>query len=113
MLLETQKFAIASIIKQWETFIKSGMVLGSLTSHAQHKKALMNHLGPYMDSSFDKLRGRDAYNSFVGALQHAQLITKELAREIYTPEEAMHLEDMGQDVDDIHVVDGLKPLPGF
>ena len=55
----------------------------------------MNHLGPYMDSSFDKLRGRDAYNSFVGALQNAQLITKELVREIYTPEEAMCLEDMG------------------
>ncbi len=112
MLLETQKFAIASIMKQWETFIKSGMVLGSLTSHAQHKKALMNHLGPYMDSSFDKLKGRDAYNSFVGALQHAQLITKELAKEIYTPDEVLTLIQMGQSVDDIHVVDGLYPV-GF
>jgi hypothetical protein len=113
MLLETQKFAVASIIKQWELFTKTGIIAGHLTSHAQHKKALMNHLSPYMDSTFDKLKGREAYNSFVGALQNAELVTKELVREIYTPEEAMHLEDMGQSVDDIHVVDGLKPLPGF
>ena len=113
MLGNTQKFAVASIIKQWELFTKSGIIAGHLKSHNDHKKALMNHLAPYMDSTFDKLKGREAYNSFVGALQNAGLVTTELVREIYTPDEAIHLEDMGQDVSDIHIIDGLEPLPGF
>jgi len=113
MLQETQKFAIASIMKQWETLLKSGLVLGSLKTNAQCKKALMNHIGPYVDKTFNKLTGRDAYNSFVGALTINGLVTEELVKEIYSQEEVEYMEDRGMNTDGIHIVEGLKPLKGF
>jgi len=113
-MLATQKFAMASIIKSWEVFVRTGMTMGSLKSHKEHKNALMNHLRPYMDDSFDKLEGRECFNSFVGALTQNGLVTDSLVKEIYTPDEADYLENcLGQDISDIHIQEGIDPLPGF
>ena len=105
-MLETQKYAIASIIKSWEVFLLRGICMNeSLTNSRQHKNALMNHLAPYMDDSFDKLKGRECYNSFVGALTDAGLVSSNLVKEIYTQEEVDYMESRGVNVDDLHILE--------
>ncbi len=106
MILPTQKFAIASIIKSWEVFLLKGICMNdSLTNSSQYKKALISHLGPYMDDSFNKLEGRECYNSFVGALTGVGLVSSDLVKEIYTQEEVDYIEGQGVSVDDLHIIE--------
>lgn len=105
MILPTQKFAIASIIKSWEVFLLRGFPMNTALKDSQsHKKALMNHLGPYMDDSFNDLKGRECYNSFVGALTNAGLVSSDLVKEIYTELEADYIEEQGVSLDDLHII---------
>jgi hypothetical protein len=102
----TTMFALSSIIKQWEMKLAKKMQMGALKTNPQFKKAVLGHMGNLfqMDDSFEKLNGRNLYNSVVNALTSTGVITEGFVKEIYTKKESEILVKRGQRIDDIHIV---------
>jgi hypothetical protein len=102
----TQIFAISSILKQWEVKLTKKMQMGSIKTHKEFKRVLLGHMKALfqVDDSFDKLNGRECYNSIVGALTGAGVVSTNLVKEVYTEKEAKFLASRGQRIDDIHIL---------
>ena len=103
---QTQLFALKSIMKQWELKLRTGMVSSSLKTSPQFKSAALGHLKSLfqVDDTFDALKGKDCFNSIVGALTNAKVWDSSFIREIYTQKQADLLASRGQRIDDIHIV---------
>jgi len=103
---QTQTFALKSILKQWEVYLTKKMVLGKLKTSPQFKTACLNHMKSLfnIDNSFDSLKGRECYNSIVGALSGAGVVDSSFLKEIYTKKQSELLASRGQTISDIHIV---------
>ena len=100
----TQLFAIASILKQWEVKLTKNMQLGRIKTHKEFKRVLLGHMKALfqVDDSFDKLKSRECYNSIVGALTQAGVPTS--CKEVYTAKEVAFIESRGISCEGVHVI---------
>jgi hypothetical protein len=102
----TTLFALSSVLKQWEMKIAKKMRMGALSTHKQFKQVALGHMGNLfqIDDTFEKLNGRELYNSIVGALTGAGVFNTSFVKEVYTKKESEKLARRGQDISDIHII---------